>query len=77
MFGRRHGTWFQRGTWFQFDLKDPKAKIITLGSSCISTSAESAGHFQSVICSGRIVGINDRIKEIPQISQAGREPVRA
>jgi hypothetical protein len=30
-----------------------------------------------VICSGRIVGINDRIKEIPQISQAGREPVRA
>lgn len=71
MFGRR------RGTWFRFDLKDPKAKIITLGTSCISTSAESAGHFQSVVCSGRIVSIDDRVKETPQISQAGRELARA
>jgi len=71
MFGRR------RGSWIRFDLVDPKAKTITLGSSCISTSAESAGHFQSVICSGRIVGINDRVKETPQTSQDGREQARA
>jgi hypothetical protein len=71
MFGRR------RGTWIQFDLKDPKAKIITLGSSCISTSAESAGHFQSVIGSGRIAGVNDLVKDAPQIPQVGRELAQA
>lgn len=70
MFGRR------RGTWFHFDVKDPRAKIIILGSSCISTSAESAGHFQSVISSGRIAGVNDLVKEVPQTPQAGRELVR-
>lgn len=71
MFRRR------RGTWFQLDVKDPKTKIITLGSSCISTSAESAGHFQSVISSGRIAGVNDLVKEVPQIPQVGRELARA
>jgi hypothetical protein len=66
MFGRR------RGTWIQFDSKDPKTKIVTLGSSCISTSSESAGHLQSVIGSGRIAGVNDRVKDAPQIPQVGR-----
>jgi hypothetical protein len=71
MFGRR------RGTWIQFDAKNSDARTITLGSTCTSTSAESAGHFQSVISSGRIAGVNDLVKEIPQIPQARPELVQA
>lgn len=71
MFRRR------RGTWIRFDLKDPKAKITTLGTSCISTSAEAAGHFHSVVGSGQIVGIDDRVTGTPQIPQVEREPVQA
>lgn len=70
MFGRR------KGTWIRFDLRDPKAKVTLLGTSCISTSAEAAGHFQSVISSGRIVSIDDRVIEKPQIAQVERELVR-
>ena len=42
-----------------------------------STSAEAAGHLQSVVGSGRIAGINDRVIERPQIPQAAPEPVQA
>jgi hypothetical protein len=71
MFGRK------RGTWVRFDLVNPNAKIASFGTSCISTSAEAAGHLQSVVGSGRIAGINDRVIERPQIPQAAPEPVQA
>jgi hypothetical protein len=71
MFGRK------RGNWIRFDLVDPKAKITTLGTTCISTSAEVAGHLQSVIGSGHIAGINDRVIEKPQISRGTPEPAQA
>lgn len=71
MFGRK------KGTWIQFDSKNPKARVTTLGASCISTSAEAAGHLRSVISSGKIVSVNDRIRETHQNSLAEPEPAQA
>ena len=71
MFGRK------RGTWIRFDLKDPKAKIAALGTTCVSTSAEAAAHLHSVVSTGRIVGVDDRVTERPQMPQALYERVRA
>jgi hypothetical protein len=71
MFGRK------KGTWVNFEKRDPKAKIVRVETTCISTSAESAGHFHSAITNGRIVGVNDQITEKPQTSQADRELVPA
>jgi hypothetical protein len=45
MFGRR------RGKWFKFDEVNPQSKSMTLVTSCVSTSAEMAGHFKSVVVS--------------------------
>jgi hypothetical protein len=71
MFGRR------RGTWISFDRKDSNAKTVTFGTTCISTSAESAGHYRSIQGTGRIVGVDDRIKDAPQKPQAESELVQA
>jgi hypothetical protein len=62
MFGRR------RGTWITFNLKDPKAKTARIGTACISTSAESAGHFHSTITSGRVAAVNDWLVSDPPIA---------
>ena len=61
------------GSWVKFELRDPNAKVVTLATSCISTSAESEGHYNSVRSTGKIVGINDTVKESPQTVQDGSE----
>ena len=59
----------KQGRWIDFSLRDPSAKIARLSISCISTSAESAGHFTTVLSTGKIVGINDTVTTLPQTSQ--------
>jgi hypothetical protein len=71
MFGNKQGR------WIDFSLRDPSAKIAKLSISCISTSAESAGHFTTVLSTGKIVGINDTVTVSPQISQELLAPGKA
>ena len=61
----------RRGSWVVFELRDPNAKVVKLATSCISTSSESAGHYNTVRSTGRIVGINDTVKASPQTVQDG------
>lgn len=61
----------RRGSWVNFELRDPNAKVVNLAQCCISTSSEAAGHFQTVRSTGRIVGINDTVKASPQTVQDG------
>ena len=60
MFRRR------RGAWVNFGSRNPKEGTVLLASSCISTSAESAGHLTTVLSTGKIVGVNDKIKGLRQ-----------
>jgi hypothetical protein len=62
---------FKRGAWLNFELRDPKAGVVRLATSCISTSAESAGHYTTVRSTGKIVEITDRVTTSPQTSQGG------
>lgn len=71
MFGRR------KGNWVRFDLKDPNAKIGLLGTTCISTSAETSSQIHAVVTNGQIKETNDQLREKLQTSQAQREPVPA
>jgi|HubBroStandDraft_2_1064218.scaffolds.fasta_scaffold2357562_1 hypothetical protein len=43
MFNRR------RGKWISFDPLHPNAQSVALTTPCISTSAEMAGHFQTIV----------------------------
>jgi hypothetical protein len=61
----------RRGSWLTFEQRDPHAKVVTLATSCISTSSESAGHYSTVRSTGKIVGINDSVKASPQTVQDG------
>lgn len=54
----------KRGAWLTFTLRDPKVPVARIATPCISTSAESAGHFISVLSAGRIVGISDKVKDV-------------
>lgn len=61
----------RRGSWIGFEDSDPGAKTVTISTSCISTSSEMAGHYQSVLTGGNIVGVSDRVTASPQNFQDG------
>jgi len=65
----------KRGAWINFTLRDPKAPVVRISTACISTSAESAGHFTSTLSTGRIIGISDKIKDVRRTvrDSAGRD----
>lgn len=65
----------RQGGWINFELRDPRAQTVRLATTCIATSAESAGHFTTVRSTGKIVGINDKVTASPQTPQDG--PARA
>lgn len=64
----------KHGSWIDFPLRDSAVKTVRISTSCISTSAESAGHFTTVRASGKIVAVNDELRESPQTVQAGAAP---
>jgi len=66
-----HGN--KQGRWIDFSLRDSSAKIVRLSTSCISTSAESSGHFTTVRSTGMIAGISDKVTVSPQTVQDGCE----
>jgi hypothetical protein len=70
MFSRR------RGGWVNFELRNPSAKVVRFATTCISTSAESAGHFVTVRSTGKIAGVNDKVKASPQTVRDGSSQVR-
>lgn len=52
----------KNGSWINFEQRNPDAPTVHFSVTCISTSAESAGHFTSIQSTGKIVGVNDTVK---------------
>lgn len=67
----------RRGTWVNFESRDPKAATVRFSVSCISTSSESAAQFTTVRSTGKISGINDKVKDLPQTVREGSARGRA
>lgn len=65
MFSRR------RGGWMNFEARNRSAKVVRFATTCISTSAESAGHFVTVRSTGKIASMNDNVKVSPQTVRDG------
>jgi hypothetical protein len=55
----RHGQWVNFGS----------AGTVRLSTSCISTSAESLGHYTTVQSTGKIVSVSEKLTTQPQTSQ--------
>jgi hypothetical protein len=66
----------KHGAWINFELRDPKANTVKFSTTCISTSAESAGHFTTVRSTGQIAGISDKVTTSPQTVRDGSERAR-
>jgi hypothetical protein len=65
----------KNGYYINFGLRDNRAKTIRVSTtSCVSTSAECAGHYTTVRSTGRIVGVTDKVTASPQTAQDGAEP---
>jgi len=60
----------KRGQWMEFGSRDnSSAGTVRLSTSCISTSAESLGHYTTVRSTGKIVSIDEELTVSPQTSQ--------
>lgn len=72
--GKMHNT--KQGAYLNFELRDPAAKTVRFATTCISTSAESAGHFVTVRSTGMISGINDKVIASPRTVRDGSSQAR-
>jgi hypothetical protein len=63
----------KKGSWIDLAAQMPGTKKVTLATACISVSAESKAHYNTLRCSGRIVGVNDHLTESPQAVQGTAE----
>ena len=66
----------KKGSYLNFELRDPAATTVRFATTCISTSAESAGHFVTVRSTGKISGINDKVTASPQTVRDGSSQAR-
>jgi hypothetical protein len=52
----------RNGAWITFGSAASKANTVRLSNPCISTSAESLGHFTTVRSTGKIVAVESATK---------------
>jgi hypothetical protein len=65
MFGRK------RGKWVSFDPVHPNARSVAFATSCISTSAEMAGDFRTIVISLPEENAKDATAERRTVQDAG------